>query len=97
MDQAVTQQSTELRAMPYEDLSALVDEQKRRRARFLGRHGRLVRFAEIQPDDSLVVIVAGFAPMRWWPLGSWTVIKGFSIHRGKEAEPLTYEVLDGYW
>ncbi|MCH8260728.1 MAG: hypothetical protein IIC46_11050 [Planctomycetes bacterium] len=56
-----------------------------------------MRFAELRPDDSLVVIVAGFAPMRWWPLGSWTVIKGFSIHRGKEAEPLTYEVLDGYW
>lgn len=97
MDCAVTQQSTELRATPYEDLSALVEEQKRRPAKFLGRHGCLVRFADPQPDDSLVVIVAGFAPMRWWPLGNWTVIKGFSVHRGKQAEPLTYEVLDGYW
>lgn len=97
MDHAVMQQSAELRAMPYDDLSPLVDERKGGPARFLGRRGCLVRFAELRPDDSLVVIVAGFAPMRWWPLGSWMVIDGFSLHRGKEAEPLTREVLDGYW
>lgn len=83
--------------MPFDDLLPLVDDRKGEPATFLGRHGTVMRFAELRPDDSLVVIVAGFAPMRWWPLGSWTVIKGFSIHRGKEAEPLTYEVLDGYW
>ena len=97
MDHAVMQQSAELRAMPYDSLSALVDEKTGGPARFLGRHGTVVRFAELRPDDSLVVIVAGFAPMRWWPLGSWTVIDGFSLHRGKEAEPLTIEVLDRYW
>lgn len=98
MDHAVMQHFAELRAMPYDNLSALVDEKTGGPARFLGRHGTVVRFADLRPDDSLVVIVAGFAPMRWWPLGSWTVIKGFSIHQGKEAaEPLTYEVLDRYW
>ena len=97
MDQAVAQQSAELKATPYEDLYVLVDEQTRRAAKFLGRHGCINQFVELQPDGSLVVIVASVAPMRWWPLGSWTVIKGFSINRGEEAEPLAYEVLDSYW
>lgn len=97
MDRAVVQQTAELRTMPFDDLLTLVDDRKGEPATFLGRHGTVMRFAELQPDDSLVVIVAGFAPMLWWPLGTWTVINGFNLRRGKEAEPLAYEVLDRYW
>ncbi len=97
MDYVVNQHCAELRASPYDNLSALVDDPTSEPATFLGRPGRLVRFAELRPDDSLRVIVTGVAPMLWWPPGSWMVIDGFSLHRGEEAEPLTIEVLDRYW
>lgn len=97
MDHVVKQHCAELRVIPYDNLSALIDDPTSEPATFLGRRGRLVRFADLRPDDSLRVIVTGFAPMLWWPPGSWMVIDGFSLQRGKEAEPLTIEVLDRYW
>ncbi len=63
----------------------------------LGRQACILVVTDPQSDVLLRVLVCGIVHMRWWPLGTWMVVDGFSATKDGAREVLPFEVLDDYW